>query len=56
MNVPEEKFKDLEGFSMIAYKEFIFLLGGEMSIGRGNWNYSFWVYDTLKEKWKRRSE
>lgn len=54
--IPEEKCMNLIGYSVIAYKELIFLLGGEMSIGRGKWNYNVWAYDSIRERWERKTK
>ncbi|CAG9833407.1 unnamed protein product [Diabrotica balteata] len=47
--------KKLVGFRIIGYKEYLFLFGGEYEIGKGDWNYSFWAYDSIKEVWRMKS-
>lgn len=44
----------MDGFKLVGYKEFIFMYGGEFLLGKGNWNYNFWVYDTIRERWERK--
>ncbi|XP_050512600.1 uncharacterized protein LOC126888403 isoform X2 [Diabrotica virgifera virgifera] len=48
-------FKRLEGFRLRGYKEYIFLFGGEYVLGKGEWNYTFWVYDSIKDMWRTKS-
>lgn len=55
-DVPDEKCTNLIGYSIIGYKELIFLFGGEMCIGRGKWNYNVWAYDTIRERWERKTK
>lgn len=56
MTVPPEKYANLEGFHLLGYKELIFLFGGEIYWGRGNWSNNFWVYDTIRERWERKTK
>lgn len=56
LTVPPEKHKDLQGFHILGYKELIFLFGGEICWGRGNWSDNFWVYDTTRERWERKTK
>ncbi|KAK5650628.1 hypothetical protein RI129_001657 [Pyrocoelia pectoralis] len=55
LEIDKEKCGNLDGFKIIGYKEFIFLLGGEYFLGKGNWNKNVWVYDTIRENWERKS-
>ncbi|CAH1980390.1 unnamed protein product [Acanthoscelides obtectus] len=54
-NIDQYKCKNLEGFKLQSYKEFVFMYGGEFLIGRGKWNQNFWVYDTLRDRWERKT-
>lgn len=45
----------MEGFKLIGYKELVFLFGGQYLIGKGEWNVNFWVYDSIKENWERKT-
>ncbi|CAG9856706.1 unnamed protein product [Phyllotreta striolata] len=45
----------IEGFKLIGYKEYIFMYGGEYTLGRGDWNRSFWAYNTIKDAWQMKS-
>ncbi|XP_017786331.1 PREDICTED: kelch-like protein 38 [Nicrophorus vespilloides] len=47
----KDKFNGYSGYEIIGYKEQIFLFGGEASLGTGNWNTNFWMYDTIRESW-----
>ncbi|CAH0559875.1 unnamed protein product [Brassicogethes aeneus] len=47
--------QNLEGFKLISYKERILMFGGEYVLGKGNWNYNHWAYNTITEKWKKES-
>jgi hypothetical protein len=41
----------LDGFKIIGFKHFTFLFGGEYTLGNGDWNTDFYIYDILKETW-----
>ncbi|XP_022921282.1 kelch-like protein 6 isoform X2 [Onthophagus taurus] len=56
INIPHEKHSNLQGFELIGYKELLFLFGGEISLGKGNWNNNFWVYNTICDRWERKSK
>ncbi|CAG9770460.1 unnamed protein product [Ceutorhynchus assimilis] len=51
-----DKMRNLVGYKLTSYKEFVFLYGGEYFMGIGNWNFNFWAYDTFKGKWERKSK
>lgn len=53
--IDENKCEDLEGFEIAGYKELVFLYGGQHLIGKGEWNVNFWVYDSVRERWERKS-
>lgn len=53
--IDQSKYENLEGFKIVGYKEFVFLFGGQYLIGKGEWNVNFWVYDSIKEKWERKT-
>lgn len=53
--IDKNKCENLEGFKIIGYKELTFLYGGQHLIGKGEWNVNFWVYDSIREKWERKS-
>lgn len=46
---------NLEGFKLIGYKHQVLVFGGEYILGKGNWNYSFWAYDTISERWHQKT-
>lgn len=54
LNIDHQKCDSLYGFTLIGYKEYIFLFGGEFLIGKGNWNTNMWVYDSIRERWERK--
>ncbi|KAJ8951199.1 hypothetical protein NQ314_007700 [Rhamnusium bicolor] len=53
-DIDGQKCHGLDGFKLVGYKEFAFMYGGEFLIGKGNWNYNFWVFDTIRERWERK--
>ncbi|KAJ8919015.1 hypothetical protein NQ315_016920 [Exocentrus adspersus] len=53
--IDEKKYTGLSGFKLMGYKEFVFMYGGEYLLGRGHWNKNFWVYDTIRGRWERKS-
>ncbi|KAG5868306.1 hypothetical protein JTB14_022789 [Gonioctena quinquepunctata] len=55
LSIDDSKCQNLEGFKLLGYKEYVFMYGGEFLIGRGSWNLNFWVYDTIRENWERKS-
>ncbi|XP_060524199.1 kelch-like protein 40b isoform X2 [Cylas formicarius] len=56
IEIDGKKCKDLTGFSLTAYKEFVLIYGGEFLIGGGNWNNNIWVFDTFRERWERKHQ
>lgn len=54
LNIDNNKCESLYGHTLIGYKEYIFLFGGEFLIGKGNWNTNMWVYDSIRERWERK--
>ncbi|XP_048523246.1 kelch-like protein 30 isoform X2 [Dendroctonus ponderosae] len=46
---------DLTGFHLTSYKQYICLFGGEFILGLGQWNRNFWMYDTIKGTWERKT-
>ncbi|XP_031334096.1 uncharacterized protein LOC116164107 isoform X2 [Photinus pyralis] len=55
LEIDKAKCRNLEGFKIVGYKEFIFLLGGEYFLGKGNWNKNVWAYDIIRESWERKT-
>lgn len=53
--IDQNKCENLEGFKILGYKELVFLFGGQHLIGKGEWNINFWVYDSIRERWERKS-
>lgn len=53
--IDQNKCENLEGFKILGYKEFVFLYGGQHLIGKGEWNVNFWVYDSVRDRWERKS-
>ena len=39
------------GFQVASTGISLFIVGGEFSLGRGNWNSKIWKYDTITEEW-----
>lgn len=53
--IDPNKCENLEGFKLVGYKELVFMYGGQHLIGKGEWNVNFWVYDSVTERWERKS-
>ncbi|XP_050296592.1 kelch-like protein 30 [Anthonomus grandis grandis] len=51
IDMKRDLIKDLGGFKIVSYKEFLVFFGGEYVIGAGKWNFGVWVYDAFKEMW-----
>lgn len=43
----------MRGYRLIAYKELIFVIGGQHELGLREFVKNVWVYDLFKEKWER---
>jgi hypothetical protein len=50
-DIESTKCSSLDGFKIIGFKHFTFLFGGEYTLGNGDWNTDFYIYDILKETW-----
>nr|XP_008197617.1 PREDICTED: kelch-like protein 38 isoform X1 [Tribolium castaneum] len=42
----------LNGFRICGCKQFVFVYGGEYTLGKGEWNLDFRSYDVIKQSWK----
>lgn len=49
-------YHKVPGQSIFGYKHYIFVFGGEFTIGRGAWMEKILVYDTIKDKWEVKSK